>query len=112
MSRKNGAIHNSHNSGKYKGAVKADPAFLKAITQAHIWFEYLKSGQSYKSIAAQYKIDQRHVARTIKLAFLAPDIVEAIIQGHEPQGLTAERLLRLPNFPVDWREQQKLLGFI
>jgi site-specific DNA recombinase len=85
---------------------------LKAIAQAHIWFEDLKAGKSYKNIAAQYKIDQRHVARTIKLAFLAPDIIEAIFQGCEPQGLTAERLLRLPDLPIDWQEQQKLLEFI
>ncbi len=90
---------------------KVDPALLKAIAQAHIWFEDLKSGQSYKNIAAQYKIDQHHVARTIRLAFLAPDIIKAIIQGREPQGLTAERLLRLPVFPVNWQEQQTLLGF-
>ena len=65
--------NNSHKSGIYKGAVKADPVRLMAITRAHIWFEDLKSGQSYKTIANRQKIDQRHVARAIRLAFLAPD---------------------------------------
>lgn len=92
--------------------IKADPVLLRIIAQAHIWVEDLRAGQSYKAIAIQNNIDQRHVARTIRLAFLAPDIITAIFQGREPQNLTAERLLRLTDFPVDWQEQQKLLGFV
>jgi len=45
------------------------------------------------------------------LAFLAPDIVEAILRGRQPIKLTPEKLKRLRNLPKSWEEQRKLLGF-
>jgi len=45
------------------------------------------------------------------LAFLAPDIVEAILDGTQPVDLTAETLSRLPDLPVSWADQRALLGF-
>lgn len=90
---------------------KADPSLLKAIARAHTWLDDLKAGQSYKAIAARDGIDQRYVARTIRLAFLAPDIMEAILKGREPAGLNADLLLRLPGLPIDWQGQRQLLGF-
>lgn len=91
---------------------KADPSLLKALARAHSWFDDLKAGLSYKQIAKRDGIDQRHVARTIRLAFLAPDIAEAILKGCEPHDLTTERLLKLSRLPGDWQDQRELLGFI
>ena len=51
------------------------------------------------------------VSRILPLAFLAPDIVRAILAGDQPVTLTAERLKRLPSLPLDWRAQRRLLGF-
>ncbi len=45
------------------------------------------------------------------LAFLAPDIVEAILDGRQSVELTAESLKRLPALPTDWDAQRRLLGF-
>ncbi len=91
---------------------KVDPSLLKAIARAHIWFEDLKAGRSYKEIAVRENIDQRHVARTIRLAFLAPDIVEAIFKGNASENLTVDHLLRLPDFPVELQNQREVLQFI
>jgi hypothetical protein len=47
-----------------------------------------------------------------RLPSLAPDIITAIINGKNPPQLTAKKLMRLiPQIPVDWAEQRKLLGF-
>jgi hypothetical protein len=43
--------------------------------------------------------------------FLAPDIVEAIVAGHQPAELTVTRLIRLEDLPLSWAEQRRLLGF-
>jgi len=40
------------------------------------------------------------------LAFLAPDIVEAILTGTQPVDLTAESLIKNTDLPLDWREQR------
>ena len=84
---------------------------LKAIGRAHAWFEDLKKGESYAEIAKRNEIDERVVARTIRLAFLAPDIVTQILHGQEPKGLTAHSLMRMPRIPADWNEQRRVLGF-
>ncbi len=47
----------------------------------------------------------------MKLAFLAPDIVQAILEGRQPVDLTAARLMRLSNLPASWEDQRRLLGF-
>tara|TARA_R110000868_G_scaffold56546_2_gene174917 strand:- start:468 stop:965 length:498 start_codon:yes stop_codon:yes gene_type:complete len=91
---------------------RADPSLVKAIARAHVWFEDLKTGQSYKEIASRCGIDERLVARTIRLAFLAPDITKAILTGNEPSGLTSQKLIRISKLPADWNAQREVLGFI
>jgi site-specific DNA recombinase len=45
------------------------------------------------------------------LAFLAPDIVEAILAGTQPVELTAETLTRHADLPLSWADQKRSLGF-
>jgi site-specific DNA recombinase len=49
------------------------------------------------------------VARLVRLGFLAPDIIEAILSNRQPVQLTVDRL-RDP-IPFDWDEQRRLFGF-
>jgi len=51
------------------------------------------------------------VSRFLPLAFLAPDIVEAILAGRKPVELTSKKLKRLRNLPKSWEEQRQLLDF-
>lgn len=90
---------------------RADPSLVKAIARAHAWLEDLKTGLSYKEIASRDGIDDRLIARTIRLAFLAPDITMAILTGKEPAGLTSQKLIRIPKLPSDWNAQREVLGF-
>jgi site-specific DNA recombinase len=52
----------------------------------------------------------RYVGRVIRLAFLAPDIVESIVEGRQPTGLTAEALTRHIEIPLEWRSQKAALN--
>jgi hypothetical protein len=54
---------------------------------------------------------KRHLWQLIRIGWLAPDIVSAIIDGRQPIGLTGRRLLRALNLPIDWAEQRAFLGF-
>ena len=45
------------------------------------------------------------MARLLPLAWLAPDIVEAILDGHQSKHLTVQRLMA--KLPIDWVEQRK-----
>jgi hypothetical protein len=66
-----------------------DAALLKAIARAHRWFEELLSGRAttLAAIASCEGVTDRYVARLIRLAFLAPKIVEAIAERGAPADL-------------------------
>lgn len=90
-----------------------DERLVLALAQAHVWFDQLASGEvaSVSQIAARERIDASDVGRSIQLAFLAPDVIEAILAGRQPVSLTAQRLKRIGGLPLDWDGQRRLLGF-
>ncbi len=52
-----------------------------------------------------------YAARLIRLNYLAPDIVAAILDGKQPVDLTANKLMADTRLPLDWRAQRAALGF-
>jgi site-specific DNA recombinase len=90
---------------------RPNPALIKALVRAHQWFDQLRSGQasSIRQIALTEGLTERYVARILQLAFLAPDIQEAILHGNQPPDLTIEHLR--PPLPLIWSEQRRRLGF-
>ena len=91
---------------------KVDPALLKAVSRARVWFEELACSRvrSLAEIARREGIAKRYVERLSRLAFVAPAIVEAICQGNQPAELNAETLLNRINLPLEWPAQLKALG--
>lgn len=61
------------------------------------------------ALARKLGLDSSYVARILKLTTLAPDIIEAIINGDEPSGLSLAKLVK--TFPENWEEQRKWVGF-
>ena len=54
-----------------------------------------------------------HLTALVRLSYLAPDIVRALLEGRQPIQLTPTRLLKLSkDLPHDWREQRRFLGFV
>jgi hypothetical protein len=92
---------------------KPDPILIKAVAEGHGWFEELRSGTipSVGDLAAHHGIDQGDVSRRLPLTFLAPDIVEAILEGRQPFELTAARMMRIRDLPISWDKQRQRLGF-
>jgi hypothetical protein len=90
---------------------RPNATLIKALTRAYKWKERLFSGAapSTSEIAKQEGVTERYVSRIMRLAFLAPDIVEAILDGHQPADLELERLMK--GVPVSWNEQRRALGF-
>jgi hypothetical protein len=91
---------------------KADPALLKAVARARVWFDQLASGRarSLAELARNEGLGKRYVERLARLAFLAPAIVEAIGQGRQPAELSLETLLNQIDLPLEWAAQASLLG--
>ncbi len=89
-----------------------DARLIATVARAHRWSEELRTGvaSSVGGLVARHGVAQGDVSRSLPLAFLAPDIVEAILQGRQPGELTAARLKRI-RLPLSWIEQRRLLGF-
>ncbi|MEE9140465.1 MAG: hypothetical protein V3U18_06780, partial [Alphaproteobacteria bacterium] len=78
------------------------PALAIAVARAHRWQEFLDQGRfaSITELASALGVDFAYAARLLQLTLLAPDIVEAILDGREPSGLSLEKLKR--GLPVAW----------
>jgi hypothetical protein len=89
-----------------------DPALLKAVARGRGWFQALVGdrARSIADIAKLEKMSGRVVRRFLRLAFLAPEIVEAIAAGAHPPELTAQTLLHRFKLSLDWPTQLKSLG--
>ena len=84
---------------------------VKAIARAFRWRGLLENGTyaTIAEIAAAEKINETYVGRILRLTLLAPDIVEAILNGRQPAKITLVVLMR--PFAVGWREQrEEMLG--
>jgi site-specific DNA recombinase len=88
-----------------------DPALLKAIARGRAWFEELATGRarSLQELAQRDGISRRYIRRLVDLAFLSPQLVEAILQGRQPVELTTTRLTEL-DLPLGWAQQHTLFA--
>jgi len=91
---------------------KVDTVLMKYIARAYKWFDELVSGEvkSLTAIATREGLNYRFVGKIIRLAFLAPEIVEAIAEGRQPPELSTELLTKRIGLPLDWRDQKRLLS--
>lgn len=82
-------------------------ALVIALARAHRWQRLLDEGKfkSVSDLAREIGLDVSFAARLLRLTLLAPDIVEAILMGEEPSGLSLTRLTKR-GMPVMWGEQQ------
>jgi hypothetical protein len=89
---------------------RPNSTLIKALTRAHRWKHKLFSGEapSIRAIASEEGVTERYVGRLLRLAFLAPDIVEAILDGYQPADLELERLLE--GIPLAWVDQRRAFG--
>jgi hypothetical protein len=62
-----------------------------------------------EEIAQRFKLNDAHVRRLLRFGYLAPDVVEAIVEGRQPRSLTVKRLLR--GIPCAWPDQRAAFGF-
>ena len=92
---------------------KSDSKLIKVIAKAYAWFDDLVSGgsASIREIAQKAGVTDGYISIVLPLAFLAPDIMGAIIEGNHPADLTADKLLKHIDLPLDWNEQRRVLGF-
>jgi hypothetical protein len=89
-----------------------DQKLLKTVARAYRWADELLSGRapSVGAIARRERVSDRYVWRLIRVGFLAPTIVEAIVDGRQPEDLTASALTQRLDLPALWQAQEQALG--
>jgi len=87
------------------------PALIKAVVRGHAWYEKVLEGKvaDMRSLARETGLTPHYVRNVFTCAFLAPDIVEAILEGRQPLTLKFEHLYK--NIPLSWAEQREQFGF-
>jgi hypothetical protein len=87
-----------------------DGTLAKALARAWRWQKLLDDGvyASVSDIGDAENISKSYVSRILRLALLAPDIIEAILAGRTDQGMILEQLER--PLPASWEEQRRGLG--
>ena len=91
----------------------ADGALVRLLTRAHSLAHRLSTNPSVtlEEAGAAEDMGAPYAARLMRLNFLAPDIVVAILNGRQPAVLTARKLMADTRLPLTWTEQRKALGF-
>ncbi|CAK0757445.1 Bacteriophage-related protein [Azospirillaceae bacterium] len=88
-------------------STKTDPTLIKAVARAFRWKKLLDTGQyaTIKELAEAEDVDRSYVGEILQLTLLAPDIIEMILDGRLPKGVTLAHF-REP-WPGEWGEQRE-----
>ncbi|MEM9798155.1 MAG: recombinase family protein [Pseudomonadota bacterium] len=87
------------------GSPELDRTLLRNIKRARHWYARLKAGTPLGEIARAGGLPRSRVQHLLDLAFLAPDLLDAITRGTQPTGLTTEWIKR-HSLPADWTAQR------
>ena len=89
---------------------RIDHELIRALARARSWMGMLQRGEfaDTAEIAQRHGLSEPHVRRLLRFAYLAPDIVEAIVEGRQPRTLTVKLLLQ--GTPLDWYDQHAAFG--
>ena len=91
--------------------ISVDENLMSALARAFFWQEMLDTGRvkNMTELAGAEKIGLARMQKMLKLARLAPDIVEDIARGRQPVGLSLLFFVENP-LPDDWNEQRAVIG--
>jgi hypothetical protein len=102
-----GAVARPGDGGTGFVPVHGDPALIKALARGFRWRRMLEDGRyaSISEMAKAEKIERGYLGSLLRLTLLAPEMVEAIVDGRQSEGVTLPKLME--PFPVEWRQQAR-----
>ena len=91
---------------------KPDYSLYRLLAQAQRYNEMMmrNGGKRMPELAAEAGVGSSYFTRILRLSFLAPDIVKAILRDRHPIELTAKRLANESRLPITWEEQRRKLA--
>ena len=85
-------------------------SLIQSVVRAHVWMHSLREGTygSIEMLAEANRLHPKVVRQTLRLAFLAPDVTSAILEGRQPPGLSLAQIPKL--LSLQWIVHRRLLG--
>jgi site-specific DNA recombinase len=90
-------------------APKPDQTLIRAIARAHAWVSDIRNGTSIAEIAAREQVTECRIREILPLGLMAPRLVEQILEGKQPPGLTLE-VLRRQRLPIRFDAQADMIA--
>ena len=87
--------------------VERRAALLRSIARGRAWLDAVCSGETVEDTAKRYQCSVRHVNLAISMAFIAPGLVKAAVEGRLPRGIG---IANLRDAPLEWSRQYERLG--
>jgi hypothetical protein len=94
-------------------AAKPDARLIRLLLKARRFNATLVHGEGvpFAALAQREGVSGSYFTRLVRLSYLAPDIIQAVLDGRQPPDLTAEKLLEHSRLPLAWHAQRIVLGF-
>jgi len=87
-----------------------DETLARIVVRARSWWRELEqTGQTVSELASSEGVTASYLTRVLRLAFLAPEVVSAILNGSTRAGVDASRLFAAGAISADWTEQRRML---
>ena len=99
--------------GGVMAPIPRDEILVKAVARAYSWFEDIRTRRvnDLSELAVRERLTRSYVQAHLALAFLAPSIVGAILEGRQPADLSLKKLMYRTDLAVSWISQRRQLGF-
>ena len=99
--------------GHIVASIARDETLVKAVARAYAWFEDIRTRRvsDLSELAVREQLTRSYVQAHLPLAFLAPSIVGAILEGRQPADLSLKQLMYRTDLAVSWTSQRQQLGF-
>ena len=90
----------------------AENVIVAAFARARAWMKLLDNGAvgTVKELAQAVGVDRPYVVRILRLATLSPRILQSVLHGNAPDGITLDKLTSIQS--DDWAEQEREAGFV
>ncbi len=84
---------------------------LENISNSHKWWEELKRGscKNVNAMAKKYNVEQSFFYKQLRLVYLSPLILDALLAGELPESISIAQLVNVAQEPI-WSRQHELLG--
>jgi DNA invertase Pin-like site-specific DNA recombinase len=109
LTRTGRAVRLIQSNGTGIGDARPDPTLVKLVAKARSWWSEVRAGEvDVPTLARREGVTGSYVARIIRLTFLSPNVVEAILAGSQRAAVNGGTLTAPDAIPMSWVEQQAI----